>query len=415
MKETARSLKWDSYSEENNKLPTTQQTTIMRKIILLLLAAVCLPILAHRHTNPTVDNYHQKFRKGLKASYCLTIDNIHPETDNRIFPNYDLFAPLEIMPEASMQTRFASELAMALYKNQLKNRFTLEINDVTPYVIVATLEIAETPEYNQLGDDKGLDAVVGAMFDYFKQNKITVLLSPNMDTWTIMDGQRHWQKICEKIHEILLTSGKADKEKEKEMEETMKVLQMPQLGTTLTKIFLNVCCPGFTMWNNFYHIPFKKGTVTIGKPLDGTNRNNRYTTQTAKLNKDLSFSLERQQQQYEYIYTTVSDTMEVDTMVVDTAYIDTCEAAVSSADSAMTVEDYEKMKVEPQNPLENDTTEQQYDYQNDTTVTEDYKKITNKQVMKAGKDTLPLLYEASYTIELETTQPTMTAILKREE
>ena len=387
----------------------------MRKIILLLLAAVCLPILAHRHTNPTVDNYHQKFRKGLKASYCLTIDNIHPETDNRIFPNYDLFAPLEIMPEASMQTRFASELAMALYKNQLKNRFTLEINDVTPYVIVATLEIAETPEYNQLGDDKGLDAVVGAMFDYFKQNKITVLLSPNMDTWTIMDGQRHWQKICEKIHEILLTSGKADKEKEKEMEETMKVLQMPQLGTTLTKIFLNVCCPGFTMWNNFYHIPFKKGTVTIGKPLDGTNRNNRYTTQTAKLNKDLSFSLERQQQQYEYIYTTVSDTMEVDTMVVDTAYIDTCEAAVSSADSAMTVEDYEKMKVEPQNPLENDTTEQQYDYQNDTTVTEDYKKITNKQVMKAGKDTLPLLYEASYTIELETTQPTMTAILKREE
>ena len=387
----------------------------MRKIILLLLAAVCLPILAHRHTNPTVDNYHQKFRKGLRASYCLTIDNIHPETDNRIFPNYDLFAPLEIMPEASMQTRFASELAMALYKNQLKNRFTLEINDVTPYVIVATLEIAETPEYNQLGDDKGLDAVVGAVFDYFKQNKITVLLSPNMDTWTIMDGQRHWQKICEKIHEILLTSGKADKEKEKEMEETMKVLQMPQLGTTLTKIFLNVCCPGFTMWNNFYHIPFKKGTATIGKPLDGTNRNNRYTTQTAKLNKDLSFSLERQQQKYEYIYTIVSDTMEVDTMVVDTAYIDTCEAAASSADSAMTVEDYEKMKVEPQNPLENDTTEQQYDYQNDTTVTEDYKNITNKQVMKAGKDTLPLLYEASYTIELETTQPTMTAILKREE
>lgn len=387
----------------------------MRKIILLLLAAVCLPILAHRHTNPTVDNYHQKFRKGLRASYCLTIDNIHPETDNRIFPNYDLFAPLEIMPEASMQTRFASELAMALYKNQLKNRFTLEINDVTPYVIVATLEIAETPEYNQLGDDKGLDAVVGAVFDYFKQNKITVLLSPNMDTWTIMDGQRHWQKICEKIHEILLTSGKADKEKEKEMEETMKVLQMPQLGTTLTKIFLNVCCPGFTMWNNFYHIPFKKGTATIGKPLDGTNRNNRYTTQTAKLNKDLSFSLERQQQKYEYIYTIVSDTMEVDTMVVDTAYIDTCEAAASSADSAMTVEDYEKMKVEPQNPLENDTTEQQYDYQNDTTVTEDYKKITYKQVMKAGKDTLPLLYEASYTIELETTQPTMTAILKREE
>ena len=381
----------------------------------MLLAAVCLPILAHRHTNPTVDNYHQKFRKGLRASYCLTIDNIHPETDNRIFPNYDLFAPLEIMPEASMQTRFASELAMALYKNQLKNRFTLEINDVTPYVIVATLEIAETPEYNQLGDDKGLDAVVGAVFDYFKQNKITVLLSPNMDTWTIMDGQRHWQKICEKIHEILLTSGKADKEKEKEMEETMKVLQMPQLGTTLTKIFLNVCCPGFTMWNNFYHIPFKKGTATIGKPLDGTNRNNRYTTQTAKLNKDLSFSLERQQQKYEYIYTIVSDTMEVDTMVVDTAYIDTCEAAASSADSAMTVEDYEKMKVEPQNPLENDTTEQQYDYQNDTTVTEDYKKITYKQVMKAGKDTLPLLYEASYTIELETTQPTMTAILKREE
>ena len=381
----------------------------------MLLAAVCLPILAHRHTNPTVDNYHQKFRKGLRASYCLTIDNIHPETDNRIFPNYDLFAPLEIMPEASMQTRFASELAMALYKNQLKNRFTLEINDVTPYVIVATLEIAETPEYNQLGDDKGLDAVVGAVFDYFKQNKITVLLSPNMDTWTIMDGQRHWQKICEKIHEILLTSGKADKEKEKEMEETMKVLQMPQLGTTLTKIFLNVCCPGFTMWNNFYHIPFKKGTATIGKPLDGTNRNNRYTTQTAKLNKDLSFSLERQQQKYEYIYAIVSDTMEVDTMVVDTAYIDTCEAAASSADSAMTVEDYEKMKVEPQNPLENDTTEQQYDYQNDTTVTEDYKKITNKQVMKAGKDTLPLLYEASYTIELETTQPTMTAILKREE
>lgn len=381
----------------------------------MLLAAVCLPILAHRHTNPTVDNYHQKFRKGLKASYCLTIDNIHPETDNRIFPNYDLFAPLEIMPEASMQTRFASELAMVLYKNQLKNRFTLEINDVTPYVIVATLEIAETPEYNQLGDDKGLDAVVGAVFDYFKQNKITVLLSPNMDTWTIMDGQRHWQKICEKIHEILLTSGKADKEKEKEMEETMKVLQMPQLGTTLTKIFLNVCCPGFTMWNNFYHIPFKKGTATIGKPLDGTNRNNRYTTQTAKLNKDLSFSLERQQQKYEYIYTIVSDTMEVDTMVVDTAYIDTCEAAASSADSAMTVEDYEKMEVEPQNPLENDTTEQQYDYQNDTTVTEDYKKITNKQVMKAGKDTLPLLYEASYTIELEITQPTMTAILKREE
>lgn len=387
----------------------------MRKIILLLLAAVCLPILAHRHTNPTVDNYHQKFRKGLRASYCLTIDNIHPETDNRIFPNYDLFAPLEIMPEASMQTRFASELAMALYKNQLKNRFTLEINDVTPYVIVATLEIAETPEYNQLGDDKGLDAVVGAVFDYFKQNKITVLLSPNMDTWTIMDGQRHWQKICEKIHEILLTSGKADKEKEKEMEETMKVLQMPQLGTTLTKIFLNVCCPGFTMWNNFYHIPFKKGTTTIGKPLDGTNRNNRYTTQTAKLNKDLSFSLERQQQKYEYIYTIVSDTMEVDTMVVDTAYIDTCEAAASSADSAMTVEDYEKMEVEPQNALENDTTEQQYDYQNDTTVTEDYKKITYKQVMKADKDTLPLLYEASYTIELETTQPTMTAILKREE
>lgn len=387
----------------------------MRKIILLLLAAVCLPILAHRHTNPTVDNYHQKFRKGLKASYCLTIDNIHPETDNRIFPNYDLFAPLEIMPEASMQTRFAGELAMALYKNQLKNRFTLEINDVTPYVIVATLEIAETPEYNQLGDDKGLDAVVGAVFDYFKQNKITVLLSPNMDAWTIMDGQRHWQKICEKIHEILLTSGKADKEKEKEMEETMKVLQMPQIGSTLTKIFLNVCCPGFTMWNNFYHIPFKKGTTTIGKPLDGTNRNNRYTTQTAKLNKDLSFSLERQQQKYEYIYTIVSDTMEVDTMVVDTAYIDTCEAAASSADSAMTVEDYEKMKVEPQNPLENDTTEQQYDYQNDTTVTEDFKKITYKQVMKAGKDTLPLLYKASCTIELETTQPTMTAILKREE
>lgn len=371
--------------------------------------------MAHRHTNPTVDNYHQKFRKGLRASYCLTIDNIHPETDNRIFPNYDLFAPLEIMPEASMQTRFASELAMALYKNQLKNRFTLEINDVTPYVIVATLEIAETPEYNQLGDDKGLDAVVGAVFDYFKQNKITVLLSPNMDTWTIMDGQRHWQKICEKIHEILLTSGKADKEKEKEMEETMKVLQMPQLGTTLTKIFLNVCCPGFTMWNNFYHIPFKKGTATIGKPLDGTNRNNRYTTQTAKLNKDLSFSLERQQQKYEYIYTIVSDTMEVDTMVVDTAYIDTCEAAASSADSAMTVEDYEKMEVEPQNPLENDTTEQQYDYQNDTTVTEDYKKITYKEVMKAGKDTLPLLYKSSNTIELETTQPTMTAILKREE
>lgn len=387
----------------------------MRKIILLLLAAVCLPILAHRHTNPTVDNYHQKFRKGLKASYCLTIDNIHPETDYRIFPGYGLFAPLGIMPEVSMQTQYVAELAMALYKNQLKNRFTIEINDVTPYVIVATLEIAETPEYNQLGDDKGLDAVVGAVFDYFKQNKITVLLSPNMDTWTIMDGQRHWQKICEKIHEILLTSGKADKEKEKEMEETMKVLQMPQLGTTLTKIFLNVCCPGFTMWNNFYHIPFKKGTVTIGKPLDGTNRNNRYTTQTAKLNKDLSFSLERQQQQYEYIYTTVSDTMEVDTMVVDTAYIDTCEAAASSADSAMTVEDYEKMEVEPQNALENDTTEQQYDYQNDTTVTEDYKKITYKEVMKAGKDTLPLLYKSSNTIELETTQPTMTAILKREE
>ncbi|MDR0187219.1 hypothetical protein FIN92_11915, partial [Prevotella brunnea] len=117
---------------------------------------------------------------------------------------------------------------MALYKNQLKNRFTIEINDVTPYVIVATLEIAETPEYKQLDDDKGLDAVVGAVFDYFKQNKITVLLSPNMDTWTIMDGQRHWQKICEKIHEILLTSGKADKETEKEMEETMKMLQMPQ-------------------------------------------------------------------------------------------------------------------------------------------------------------------------------------------
>ena len=387
----------------------------MRKIILLLLAAVCLPIIAHRHTNPTVDSYHQKFRKGLKASYCLTIDNIHPETDYRIFPGYDLFAPLGIMPEVSMQTQYVAELAMALYKNQLKNRFTIEINDVTPYVIVATLEIVETPEYKQLDDDKVLDAVVGAVFDYFKQNKITVLLSPNMDTWTIMDGQRHWQKICEKIHEILLTSGKADKEKEKEMEETMKMLQMPQIGSTLTKIFLNVCCPGFTMWNNFYHIPFKKGTVTIGKPLDGTNRNNRYTTQTAKLKKDLSFSLERQQQKYEYIYTIVSDSTEVDTMVVDTVFIDTCEAAASSADSAMTVEDYEKMKVEPQNPLENDTTEQQYDYQNDTTVTEDYKKITNKQVMKAGKDTLPLLYEASYTIELETTQPTMTAILKREE
>ena len=187
----------------------------MRKIILLLLAAVCLPIMAHRHANPTVDSYHQKFRKGLKASYCLTIDNIHPETDYRIFPGYGLFAPLEIMPEASMQTQYIGGLAMALYKNQLKNRFTIEINDVTPYVIVATLEIAETPEYKQLDDDKGLDAVVGAVFDYFKQNKITVLLSPNMDTWTIMDGQRHWQKICEKIHEILLTSGKADKETEK--------------------------------------------------------------------------------------------------------------------------------------------------------------------------------------------------------
>ena len=102
-------------------------------------------------------------------------------------------------------------------------------------------------------------------------------------------------------------------------------------------------------------------------------------------------------------------------MVADTAYLDSCIDAASSADSAMTVEEYEKMEVEPQNALENDTTEQQYDYQNDTTVTEDYKKITYKQVMKAGKDTLPLLYEASYTIELETTQPTMTAILKREE
>ncbi|WP_376744101.1 hypothetical protein, partial [Prevotella brunnea] len=137
-------------------------------------------------------------------------------------------------------------------------------------------------------------------------------------------------------------------------------------------------------------IPFKKGTATIGKPLDGTNRNNRYTTQTAKLKKDLSFSLERQQQKYEYIYTTVSDSTEVDTMVADTAYLDSCIAAASSADTAMTVEDYEKMEVEPQNALENDTTEQQYDYQNDTTVTEDYKKITYKQVMKAGKDTLPL-------------------------
>ena len=381
----------------------------------MLLAAVCLPIMAHRHANPTVDSYHQKFKKGLKASYCLTIDNIHPETDYRIFPGYGLLAPLGIMPGVSMQTQYVAELAMALYKNQLKNRFTIEINDVTPYAIVATLEIAETPEYKQLDDDKGLDAVVGAVFDYFKQNKITVLLSPNMDTWTIMDGQRHWQKICEKIHEILLTSEKANKETEKEMEETMKMLQMPQIGSTLTKIFLNVCCPGFTMWNNFYHIPFKKGTVTIGKPLDGTNRNNRYTTQTAKLNKDLSFSLERQQQQYEYIYKTVSDSTEVDTMVVDTAYIDTCEAAASSADTAMTVEEYEKMKVESQNPLENDTTEQQYDYQNDTTVTEDFKKITYKEVMKAGKDTLPLLYKSSYTIELETTQPTMTAILKREE
>ena len=78
----------------------------MRKIILLLLAAVCLPILAHRHTNPTVDNYHQKFRKGLKASYCLTIDNIHPETANMKIPDFGLFAPLEIMPEASMQTQY---------------------------------------------------------------------------------------------------------------------------------------------------------------------------------------------------------------------------------------------------------------------------------------------------------------------
>ena len=203
------------------------------------------------------------------------------------------------------------------------------------------MEIAETPEYNQSDADKEFDTLVGAVFDYFKQNKITVLLSPNMDTWTIMDGQRHWQKICEKIHEILLTSGKADKETEKEMEETMKMLQMPQIGTTLTKIFLNVCCPGFTMWNNFYHIPFKKGTATIGKPLDGTNRNNRYTTQTAKLKKDLSFSLERQQQKYEYIYTTVSDSTEVDTMVADTAYLDSCIDAASSADSAMTVEGLE--------------------------------------------------------------------------
>ena len=339
--------------------------------------------------------YSPKFEKGQSAVYEFSLEQTQSGTPDSINTMLDFTSIIED----------DNNLFRGIERKEpyLSCKVRLTVLDVSPFTTTIQVDLLKSVNYTK----KKLEPVSDSLFyyrvgDIFKKRPLIFTFTHDMKSYIVSNSEEMLAEISETL--IKLVYGENPSEVadpiysyNRYAMQALNLMGNPYIRF-LTYLYA-LCAPSLLDLIQTFANPLTEGTVTKGRPLDGTNRLMEYFTSITTKDKQGEWTSITDLYKYTTPYYSsdnednwadgiADDSIEVDsiasdedydydTVSVDTDYIDTAEWDTTEWDSV--VEDYK--------------------YEPDTTLEETDRAVYTHTETRIGKDSWPT--EISKTITLE--------------
>ena len=339
--------------------------------------------------------YCPKFEKGQSAVYEFLLEQTQSGTPDSINTMLDFTSIIED----------DNNLFRGIERKEpyLSCKVRLTVLDVSPFTTTIQVDLLESVNYTK----KKLEPVSDSLFyyrvgDIFKKRPLIFTFTHDMKSYIVSNSEEMSAEISETLIKLVYGENPSESAAPIYSYNRYATQALSLMGKPYIKFLTHLYAlyaPSLLDLIQTFANPLTEGTVTKGRPLDGTNRLMEYFTSITTKDKQGEWTSITDLYKYTTPYYSSDnednwadsveiDSVEVDSMVsdedydydtvsVDTDYIDTAEWDTTEWDSI--VEDYE--------------------YEPDTTLEETDRAVYTHTETRIGKDSWPT--EISKTITLE--------------
>ncbi len=339
--------------------------------------------------------YCPKFEKGQSAVYEFSLEQTQSGTPDSVNTMLDF-------------TDIIGDDNDLFYKKErqepyLSCKVRLTVLDVSPFTTTIQVDLLESVNYTK----KKLGSTSDSLFyhrvdDILKKRPLIFTFTHDMKSYIVSNSEEVSAEISETL--IKLVYGENPSESaapiysyNRYATQALNLMGKPYIRF-LTYLYA-LCAPSLLDLIQTFANPLTEGTVTKGRPLDGTNRLMEYFTSITTKDKQGEWTSITDL----YKYTTPYYSSDNEDNWADSVEIDSVEVDSMASDEDY---DYDTVSVDTDyiDTAEWDTTEwdsvvEDYEYEPDTTLEETDRAVHTHTETRIGKDSWPT--EISKTITLE--------------
>lgn len=339
--------------------------------------------------------YSPKFEKGQSAVYEFSLEQTQSGTPDSINTMLDFTSIIED----------DNNLLRGIERKEpyLSCKVRLTVLDVSPFTTTIQVDLLESVNYTKKKVESASDSLFyHRLGDILKKRALLLTFTSGMKSYIVSNSEDIPAELSETLIKLIYGENPSELADpiysyNRYAMQALNLMGNPYIRF-LTYLYA-LCAPSLLDLIQTFANPLTEGTVTKGRPLDGTNRLMEYFTSITTKDKQGEWASITDLYKYTTPYYSsdnednwadgiADDSVEVDsiasdedydydTAIVDTDYIDTAEWDTTEWDSV--VEDYE--------------------YEPDTTLEETDRAVYTHTETRIGKDSWPT--EISKTITLE--------------
>ncbi|PJF01236.1 hypothetical protein [Prevotella intermedia] len=339
--------------------------------------------------------YSPKFEKGQSAVYEFSLEQTESGTPDSINTMLDFTSII-----GGDNNLFGGIERQEPY---LSCRVRLTVLDVSPFTTTIQVDLLESVNYTKKKVESASDSLFyHRLGDILKKRPLILTFTSSMKSYIVSNSEDIPAELSETLIKLIYGENPSELADpiysyNRYAMQALNLMGNPYIRF-LTYLYA-LCAPSLLDLIQTFANPLTEGTVTKGRPLDGTNRLMEYFTSITTKDKQGEWTSITDLYKYTTPYYSsdnednwadgiADDSVEVDsiasdedydydTVSVDTDYIDTAESDTTEWDTV--VEDYE--------------------YEPDTTLEETDRAVYTHTETRIGKDSWPT--EISKTITLE--------------
>lgn len=339
--------------------------------------------------------YSPKFEKGQSAVYEFSLEQTESGTPDSINTMLDFTSII-----GGDNNLFGGIERQEPY---LSCKVRLTVLDVSPFTTTIQVDLLESVNYTKKKVESASDSLFyHRLGDILKKRPLILTFTSSMKSYIVSNSEDIPAELSETLIKLIYGENPSELADpiysyNRYAMQALNLMGNPYIRF-LTYLYA-LCAPSLLDLIQTFANPLTEGTVTKGRPLDGTNRLMEYFTSITTKDKQGEWTSITDLYKYTTPYYSsdnednwaasfADDSVEVDsiasdedydydTLFVDTDYIDTAESDTTEWDSV--IEDYE--------------------YEPDTTLEETDRAVHTHTETRIGKDSWPT--EISKTITLE--------------